>query len=216
MTVPLIVLACFSYFVACGLPIWDANASYLASVIRGAMPPAVDADFASVHARAHSMLNIYHDLAGLMALAAAAIGAVFAVLVYYVHTFDPADAVEQFPWVYRLLENKWYFDEVYSLLVVRPALVIGHWCKAFDARFIDGFLHGTAATTVGVARTSGRFDSGIVDGFVNLIADVTYAVGLRLRRVQTGFLRQYVLFLVLAAVGLFALISYFASMAAAR
>jgi len=35
-----------------------------------------------------------------------------------------------------------------------------------------------------------------------------FAVGARLRNVQTGYLRSYVLFLVLAAVGIFVLLSY--------
>jgi hypothetical protein len=44
---------------------------------------------------------------------------------------------------------------------------------------------------------------------------VIYAVGGRLRVVQTGYLRSYVLFLVLAAVGCFVLLSYFVAMATA-
>ena len=59
-------------------------------------------------------------------------------------------------------------------------------------------------------------DLGIVDGLVNLTADVIYAVGGWLRGVQTGSLRNYVLFLALAAVGIFVALSYFfVSLAAA-
>ena len=50
----------------------------------------------------------------------------------------------------------------------------------------------------------------------NLIARVVYAVGGWLRNVQTGYIRSYVLFLVLAAVGLFAALTYFVSLAAAK
>ena len=73
---------------------------------------------------------------------------------------------------------------------------------------IDGLVDTSARATVRVSKWSGRFDLGIVDGLVNLTADVIYAVGARLRRVQTGYLRSYVLFLVLAAIGIFALLSY--------
>jgi NADH-quinone oxidoreductase subunit L len=216
MTVPLIVLACFSYFVAIGWPIWDAEASYLGAVLRGARPAAVSADFAALHDKAHELLPAYHNLAGVLALAAAAIGAVFAVLVYLARTLDPAEAVRQFPGVYRLLENKWYFDEAYSVLVVRPSLVVAQWCRDFDTKYIDGFLNGTARATVETSRGSGRFDSGIVDGLANLIGDTIFAAGVRLRAVQTGQLRNYVLFLVLAAVGLFVLLTYFVNLAAAH
>lgn len=43
-----------------------------------------------------------------------------------------------------------------------------------------------------------------------------HGVGDRLRNVQTGYIRSYVLFLVLAVVGMFALLSYFVSSVAAR
>ena len=52
-------------------------------------------------------------------------------------------------------------------------------------------------------------------GLANLIGNVTYWVGARLRGVQTGFLRSYVLFLVLAAVGIFIVLSYLVRMATA-
>jgi hypothetical protein len=46
---------------------------------------------------------------------------------------------------------------------------------------------------------------------------VFYAIGARAREVQTGSLRNYVLFLALAAVGIFVVLSYvFVSLAVAR
>jgi NADH-quinone oxidoreductase subunit L len=216
MTWPLIVLAAFSLFVAWGWPLWDAEASYLGAVLRSAQPAAVAADFAWMHDAAHTVVPTYHSLAGLLALGAALIGTLFAVLIYYLRRFDPADAMEQFPGVYRLLTNKWYFDEFYSAFLVRPALVAAGWFRWFDTRVIDGAVDGSARTTVRVANGEGRFDNGIIDGSVNLLADVTYNVGAWLRRAQTGYLRSYILFLVLAAVGLFAALTYFVSLAAAR
>ena len=66
-----------------------------------------------------------------------------------------------------------------------------------------------------MSRWDGLFDAAIIDGLVNLTARVCYAVGGWLRSVQTGYLRNYVLCLVLAAVGIFAVLSYFVAMAAA-
>jgi hypothetical protein len=42
-----------------------------------------------------------------------------------------------------------------------------------------------------------------------------YACGARLRRVQTGFIRSYILFLVLAAIGIFFALTYFLTLAKA-
>jgi NADH-quinone oxidoreductase subunit L len=216
MTTPLVILSIFGICVAWGWPLWNAEASFLGRILLSAQPPAVNADFAALHSQAHDSLAVYHDLAGLMALGAAGIGTLFAVMIYYLHRFNPADSVEQFPGIYRLLSAKWYFDEFYSTMVVRPAIVVAGWCRWFDANVIDGTLHGIAWLTVRVSKWDGIFDHYVVDGSVNLLAKVTYAVGSALRRVQTGFLRSYVLFLVLAAVGLFAALSWFVSLAAAK
>jgi NADH-quinone oxidoreductase subunit L len=216
MTVPLVILAVFGIGVAWGWPLWNAEASFLGRILLSAQPPAVDADFSALHDRAHDMLSVYHDAAGLMALGAAAIGTLFAVLIYYLNRFDPADTAEQLPGVYRLLAAKWYFDEFYSAAVVRPALVVAGWFRWFDTVVIDGIVNGLARITVRVSKWDGMFDNFVVDGLVNLLANVTYSVGHALRRVQTGFIRSYILFLVLAAVGLFAALSWFVSFAAAK
>jgi NADH-quinone oxidoreductase subunit L len=216
MTVPLIILAVFGVCVAWGWPLWNAEASFLGRILRSAQPTAVDADFAALHSQAHDSLAIYHDMAGWLALGAAGLGTLFAVMIYYLKRFDPADTVEQFPGVYRLLSAKWHFDEFYSVAFVRPSLVVARWFRWFDANVIDGALHGIAWFTVRLAKWDGIFDGYVVDGLVNLLATVTYAIGSALRRVQTGFIRSYILFLVLAAVGLFAALSWFVSLAAAK
>ena len=102
------------------------------------------------------------------------------------------------------------------MLLVRPSLVVAHWCRAFDTHVIDGIVHFLGRFTVWVSRWDGRFDGGIVDGLVNLTGNVIYAVGTWLRRRQTGYIRSYVLFLVLAALGLFVLLTYFIGMASRR
>ena len=99
---------------------------------------------------------------------------------------------------------------------MRPALVVAGWFSAIDLRGIDGVLHGASWLTVLTSWASGKFDLGVVDGLVNLCGNVVHGVGDKLRDVQTGFIRSYVLFLVLAAVGLFLLLSWFVTLAVAR
>src|SRR5207248_4688768 len=149
----------------------------------------------------------YHHVIGNITLGVVLLAFALAASVYYFHLLDPAEAVEQFPGVYNFLANKWYFDTVYSALLVRPALAVAHWCRRFDSRVIDGVVDNTGRLTVATARGSGRFDNRIVDGLVNLVAHVCYSVGAWLRNVQTGYLRSYVLFLVLAAVGIWVILS---------
>jgi NADH-quinone oxidoreductase subunit L len=228
LTVPLICLAVCSLCVAWGWPLWDAKASWLEHNIHHAQPRAVVADFGHVleegeaaeFAKAEDRNerfwgNYFHETAGGLALGLVAIGIVFAGLLYLYRVLDPAEAKEQFPGLYAFLTRKWYFDELYSAILVRPALVVAHGFKWFDLTVIDGVLHGVARATVAVTRWNGRFDNGIIDGIANLIGNTLYAVGAGLRNVQTGYLRSYVLFLVLAAVGIFVVLSYFVAMAAA-
>src|SRR5262249_10238478 len=141
-----------------------------------------------------------HPVAGLIAFLAAAIGALFGFLLYYFKTLDPAETKEQFGFLYRLFERKWYFDELYSALLVRPALVIAHWCRPADSKGIDRVIDTIGRSTVKVSRGSGRFDNGVIDGIANLIGNTTRTIGVKLRNLQTGYLRNYIVFLVLAAI----------------
>jgi NADH-quinone oxidoreductase subunit L len=111
--------------------------------------------------------------------------------------------------VYRFLHYKWYFDEAYSALLVRPALRLAGWCRWFDTNVIDGVVHWLGRVTIQVSRLSGRSDRYVVDGAVNVLADACQGIGYRLRNVQTGYIRSYVLFLVLAAMGIWVILSYF-------
>jgi len=230
MTVPLIALAFFSVVVAWGWPIWDAHASRLGHTLHHSMPATVMADFGVVseidvdptgarlwqggptkdmHENERHVGHENHALVGFMALGIVLVGIAFAFMLYFYRVLDPAEAKEQFPAVHRFLWNKWYFDELYSAILVRPALAVASWCRAFDSRGIDGAVDNTGRFTVWLSWVSGRFDFKIIDGLVNLTARVCYAVGDAFHRVQTGYLRSYVLFLVLAAVGIWILLSFF-------
>jgi NADH-quinone oxidoreductase subunit L len=213
MTVPLILLAILSLGVAWGWPFYDAEASYLGKILHSAEPAAVSTDFKPVQALLDNHESWLHPTAALIAFIAAALGVLFALLVYFYKVMDPGETKEQFGFLYRLFDRKWYFDELYSALLVRPALVISHWCRNADVKGIDRLIDGIARLTVRTSRADGRFDKGIVDGFVNVLADATSRAGACMRRVQTGSLRNYILFLVLAAVGIFAALSYFMSLA---
>jgi NADH-quinone oxidoreductase subunit L len=200
MWVPLAILAAGAVL-AGGLPFWHV----LENFISYGQPAAVGAGpFAEVQPLVHEM----HTSATLVASAAAAIGFFLAAAVYWKQLLNPDDARRQFPGLYNLLANKWYFDELYRYLFVRPTLVLGSVLRWIDAKIIDGAVDGSARETVFTSRVSGRFDLGIVDGLVNLIADVIFGGGLSLRRVQTGWLRGYIMTIALGAVAVFALGAY--------
>jgi len=216
MTVPLVILAAFALFVAWGWPLFSVEASYLGRILETGQPTVINAEIGPIHHEAHERFPAYHGVAGLMALVAAILGATFAIVTYLTKHLDPAEAKAQFPRAYALLENKWYFDELYSALVCRPALAVAGWFKNFDILAIDRFIDNLAKWTIGFSRFNGKFDNGVVDGMVNVVGNSVRGVGTSLRHVQTGHLRGYVLFLALGAVAIFALVTYFVSLAAAK
>ena len=146
----------------------------------------------------------------LIAIGTAFSGFLFATLMYGLGKLNPADVRGQFEPVYQFLLNKWWFDELYDWLFVKPTHVLSRMVAGFDRNWIDWMIDEIAAMT----RRFSVFwdwlaDRSIVDGLVNLIASWTYAIGVSLRAVQTGRLRQYIMFIVIGAVALFIVISFF-------
>ncbi|QDU60741.1 NADH-quinone oxidoreductase subunit L [Planctomycetes bacterium Pan216] len=201
MTVPLVILACCA-FLAAGVPWLGLPIPSLESFIGFGQPAAADSgQFAGLTARAHEL----HGVASVVASGCALLGTVLAVAIYWKGYLSPSEAQRQFPRVYDLLINKWYFDEIYRYLAVRPAMAFGRMVAWFDKNVIDGALDGSADLTVRGSNFEGRFDLGIVDGMVNWIGSTFFETGVSLKRVQTGWLRGYVVTIALGAVALVAL-----------
>jgi NADH-quinone oxidoreductase subunit L len=138
------------------------------------------------------------------------IGIGLATLMYGLGYLNPEDVRRQFAPIYRLLWNKWWFDELYDWLFVRPTLVLSRVASGIDRTWLDGIIDGCARLTRSFANAWDRIaDRTIVDGSINLLASWTYSLGLTLREVQTGKLRQYVMFIVVGAIAIFVLISFF-------
>ena len=66
--------------------------------------------------------------------------------------------------LYQFLLNKWYFDEIYDYLLVRPAMALGKiFWKQGDGRIIDGFgPNGVAARVGDISALMVRLQSGYV------------------------------------------------------
>jgi NADH-quinone oxidoreductase subunit L len=90
--------------------------------------------------------------------------------------------VKQFPSLHRFLLNKWYFDEIFEFLFVRPSMWLGRlfWHRG-DEQTIDRFGPHGAAYAVGVGnRLTSRLQSGYLYSYalvmlLGLIGAVTWA-----------------------------------------
>jgi len=118
--------------------------------------------------------------------------------------FKAEAVVSRYPKIYDFLVHKWYFDELYNAIFVRPCLTLCRGLSTFDKRVVDGVVNTAAGMTELLARFEGAFDRIAVDGLVSLVALTTYTLGDYGRRLQTGKLRNYLMVLAVALVGLFA------------
>jgi NADH-quinone oxidoreductase subunit L len=87
-----------------------------------------------------------------------------AYLFYIAQPALPGMVAARFRGIYLFLLNKWYFDELYDAIFVRPAVFIGRglW-KSGDGALIDGVgPDGIAAATLDLARRASRLQSGYV------------------------------------------------------
>ncbi|MSR58736.1 MAG: NADH-quinone oxidoreductase subunit L [Planctomycetaceae bacterium] len=211
MTVPLIVLSMFAAFVAVGGEEGKLFLLLTNSEPAGVANGLVASSPSNLALPSHEAVHARHALAGTFALVVAALGALVACVFYGLRLVNPAEVQRQFASLHTFLIEKWWFDELYDMMFVRPVHVVAKWCSACDKYVFDGILHGLAKGTVLVAHWDRMFDEQIVDGLVNWVGRVTYGTGSLLRLLQTGRLRQYVMFIVVGVVGIWVIVQIFAS-----
>jgi NADH-quinone oxidoreductase subunit L len=122
-------------------------------------PPAAPAEWASIIAAFALML----------------VGIWVAYRLYYRGQPSPVRVAALAPWMYQLFLNRWYVDELYDWIVVRPIKLMGQLLSMIvERRIIDA----------------------IVDSSGQLVRESS----LELRRIQSGYVRNYALTILLGAV----------------
>ena len=175
MTVPLIVLAFFS--IVAGYVSWprawhgsEAFDRYLAPVFA----PAQDA---LRNAHPYHLEDLSPGALMGFALLAAAIGIGIALWWYLKSTEIPEQLAERFADLYTILIHKYYIDEFYNWLIVRPICVVS---DKFLWRVVD----------------VGAIDNTLVNG----TGEACSTVGGLLRRIQSGNIPSYAAWVLLGAV----------------
>lgn len=150
---------------------------------------------ASFHLAAHAE----HGESALIVISVlVALAGISCAIYFYVIKPDATEKIKsRFSLLYNLLLNKYYVDEIYNALFVRVLLFLNVILAKFDLKFIDGIVDGSGTITVHVSRSSGEFDLVFVDGAVNGLSDGVITAGQRMRKVQTGDLRNYLTIIVL-------------------
>jgi NADH-quinone oxidoreductase subunit L len=215
MCVPLVILALFAISVAWEVP---GTGWSLENLLEQSRPIGTAVTAAAVWLPLQwPSEHLVHDAANFntivvpvtsLAFATAVGGIGLAMAMYLFGWLNPAEVSRQFAPVHRLLWNKWWLDELYEYLFIRPVMALSRACSALDTRWIDRCLHGLARSTLRFAVFWERWaDRRLIDGPVDRMAGWTYEVGVSLRRFQTGSVRQYILFLIVGLVVIFLLVS---------
>jgi NADH-quinone oxidoreductase subunit L len=157
MTIPLIILAAGAIGVGwVGIPGILGGGAHFAEFLK---PVVGHPEFHGTHAQEFGIMGLSTTIA--------LTGLVIAAIFYLVKTGIPVRLARNFSSIYRILFNKYYVDELYSFILIRPTLWIANRFieGVTDAKIIEGIVNG-------VPRSIGRF-AGI------------------LRKVQTGLTQQY-------------------------
>jgi NADH-quinone oxidoreductase subunit L len=111
------------------------------------------------------------------------IGLAIAIYGYLVNRAFPGAVVARFGPLYRFLLNKWYFDELYNAIFVRPAFWLGRvFWKVGDVGIIDRFGPNGAAWVVALAsRGAARLQSGYLYSYalvmlVGLVGAISWVI----------------------------------------
>ena len=113
----------------------------------------------------HDLMHSLHDAPLWVKLAPGLVMLLGLYLAWNAFVRNPRSAAafaDQFRLLHRFLYNKWFFDEAYDVLFVRPSLWLGRlFWKGGDEKTIDRFgPDGAAALMVGGNRLAARLQTG--------------------------------------------------------
>lgn len=159
MTVPLMILAFFSIIAGyIGMPVvFGKNLNWFSRFLEPVIYEA--------HGEHHLGLGTEWILI-LISIAVALFGIVMAYVFYIRKPAIPHSLAARLPWLYKLLYNKYYVDEIYNAVVVNPMIRGSEIVyRNFDLKVIDGAINGSAKTAGFFGRILSYFQSGLIKDY---------------------------------------------------
>ncbi len=149
MYLPLVVLAVFAVMIGWTLPGAIGVADWLeqarpAGLLHDKIADALmwtDIEHPNEHFSHESSI---HVAATVVAFSTALTGFLLATAFYGWRYLNPNDVRQQFSALYTFLVNKWYFDELYQAIFVRPVMFTSGVISRFDKVIIDGLIDALA------------------------------------------------------------------------
>jgi NADH-quinone oxidoreductase subunit L len=99
--------------------------------------------------------------------------------------------------IFTGMENKWWVDELYWTVILNPYITLSRFLgEVIDWRFWHDWFHDTVIVRSFRSLAhflAGAFDLGFIDGIANGLASITVRFAGSLRKIQTGYVRNYAL-----------------------
>jgi NADH-quinone oxidoreductase subunit L len=179
MTVPLAVLAVFAAGI--GLP----GSSYFHHWFQS-----------FIHGGTHGEEAAADPFVMQCGIGAGVAGILLAVLFYLVMPRLPELLGKLARPLYLVSYNKFWMDELYQAIFLKPAWRLARLLFRFDLAVIDGAVNQTGLATLSLSALKNWFDVTVVDGAVNGVGWVTRTASEMGRKIQTGLIQNYLLVLV--------------------
>lgn len=135
-----------------------------------------------------------------MSILLAGLGILFAFLFYQWKKINADNLATKIKPLYNFSLNKWYLDEAYDATAVSGTLNFSKILSWFDNKIVDGAVNGAAWLGRFISSLSGLFDTFVVDGLVNFTAFFSGFIGFAFRKLQTGKVQTYIVFVVFAVI----------------
>ncbi len=135
-----------------------------------------------------------------MSILLAGLGILFAFLFYQWKKINADNLATKIKLLYNFSLNKWYLDEAYDATAVSGTLNFSKILSWFDNKIVDGAVNGSAWLGRFISRLSNLFDTFVVDGLVNFTAFFGGFIGFAFRKLQTGKVQTYIVFVVFAVI----------------
>jgi NADH-quinone oxidoreductase subunit L len=193
MTLPLGILALLS-LVAGGvlIPAFDSHwfEARVSSLVL--LKPAVLETYEQVERLAHENHSLVLGLAVAMFLGGMGLSSLFFLPFGPFYGREVIRPGTPLGLLHTAVKNLWYIDRLLTWLSLRILHVAQVSAGAFDKYAIDGFVNFWGTLCRFVTGVAGSVDYWGVDGSVRAIGDLSLWVGAKLRRLQSGFLQEYV------------------------
>ncbi|MGA7791518.1 MAG: NADH-quinone oxidoreductase subunit L [Candidatus Acidiferrales bacterium] len=196
MTVPLMILAALSVVGGwVGWPEALGGSDRFSKFLEPVMAKHVEEGAEAAATQAASGASVEYLL--MLASVLIACGGIWLAYRWYIqHPEVPDKIAAASPFLYKLIYNKYYVDQLYDAMFVNRMKDLALTLGSFDVNFINGLgVDGSGWLTRLTSSISGIWDSWIVDGLVNLAARIVWLFSWPVRMLQTGRVARYALFM---------------------